>query len=274
MKKYLFLLFIIFVGFAAGDVQKEFIVLKWENTVVVESGIPVYSELNFADAGFPDAESAIPVYFRIYNLNSQIHDYKFSIENAIFEEANVNIDIPGYDKIGNEIEIVTTKFQSRNIQQLQLFITTLKKEGDKLYMLKSFELKRIPVENKQALKSVQAAKGIYEWKTSSVLKQGKWLKIAVSEKGIVKIPYSKLVSWGFTDPAKVNVFGSGGIILSEDPGIINYDDLEQCAVWHDKNNGADCLFFMHRAQQNGLWMPPVNFLNIELMTIPQKDIFS
>jgi hypothetical protein len=243
MKKYLFLLFIIFIGFAAGDVQKEFVVLKWENTVVIENGIPVYSELNFADSGFPDAESAIPVYFRIYNLNSQIHDYKFSIENAIFEEANVNTDIPGYDKIGNEIEIVTTKFQSRNIQQLQLFITTLKKEGDKLYMLKSFELKRIPVENKQALKSVQAAKGIYEWKTSSVLKQGKWLKIAVSEKGIVKIPYSKLVSWGFTDPAKVNVFGSGGIILSEDPGIINYDDLEQCAVWHDKNNGADCLFF-------------------------------
>mgnify|MGYP004700989207 CR=1 FL=1 len=243
MKKYVFLLFIIFAGFAAGDVQKEFVVLKWENTVVVENGTPVYTELNFADAGFPDAESAIPVYFRIYNLNSQIQDYKFSIENAVFEETNVTTDIPGYDKIGNEIEIVTTKFQSRNIQQLQLTITTLKKEGDKIFMLKSFELKRIPVENKHELKSGQTVQKNYEFKTSSVLKQGKWLKIAVSEKGIVKIPYSKLVSWGFTDPAKVNIFGSGGIILSEDPGEINYDDLEQCAVWHDKNNGADCLFF-------------------------------
>ncbi|KAF0238766.1 MAG: hypothetical protein FD181_767 [Prolixibacteraceae bacterium] len=243
MKKYLFLLSVIFVAFAAGDVQKEFIVIQWENTVIVENGIPVYSELNFADAGFPDAESAIPVYFRMFNLDSQIHDYKFSIENAIFEKADINSDIPGYDKIGNEIEIVTTKFQSRNIQQLQLFITTLKREGDKILMLKSFELKRIPVENKQALKSGQTAQKSFNWKTSSVLKQGKWLKIAVSEKGIVKIPHSKLVSWGFTDPAKVNVFGSGGIILSEDPGVINYDDLEQCAVWHDKNNGADCLFF-------------------------------
>jgi hypothetical protein len=243
MKKYLFLLFIIIVGFTAGDVQKEFVVLQWENNAVFENGTPVYSELNFKDAGFPDAESAVPVYFRSYNFNNETHDYKFSIENAIFEEINLITDFPGYDKIGKDIEIVTSKFRSRDIQQLQLTITTLKKEGDKIWMLKSFELKRIPVENKQALKSGQSVQKTYQWKTSSVLKQGKWLKIAVSEKGIVKIPYSKLTSWGFTDPAKVNVFGSGGIILSEDPGVINYDDLEQCAVWHDKNNGADCLFF-------------------------------
>lgn len=243
MKKYLFLLFIIIVGFTAGDVQKEFVVLQWENNAVFENGTPVYSELNFKDAGFPDAESAVPVYFRSYNFNNETHDYKFSVENAIFEEINLITDFPGYDKIGKDIEIVTSKFRSRDIQQLQLTITTLKKEGDKIWMLKSFELKRIPVENKQALKSGQSVQKTYQWKTSSVLKQGKWLKIAVSEKGIVKIPYSKLTSWGFTDPTKVNVFGSGGIILSEDPGVINYDDLEQCAVWHDKNNGADCLFF-------------------------------
>ena len=58
-------MFISFVGFTAGDVQKEFVALKWENTVFVENQTPVYSELNFTDAGFPDAESAIPVYFRI-----------------------------------------------------------------------------------------------------------------------------------------------------------------------------------------------------------------
>ncbi|TNF41287.1 MAG: type IX secretion system sortase PorU [Bacteroidetes bacterium] len=243
MKKYLFLLFIIFAAFAAGDVQNEFVVLKWENTVADENGTTLITELNFADAGFPNAESAIPVYFRMYNLNDQIADFKFSIENAVFEEVNINSDIPGYDKIGNEIEIGTTKLRSSNNQQLQLTITTLKKEGDKIFILRSFELKRIPVENKQTLKSAQTVLKNYDWKTSSVLKQGKWLKVSVSEKGIIKIPHSKLVSWGFSDPAKVNVFGSGGIILSEDPGIINYDDLEQCAVWHDKNNGADCMFF-------------------------------
>jgi hypothetical protein len=243
MKKYLFLLFIIIAGFTPGDVHKEFVVLQWENTTVFENGTPVYSELNFKDAGFPDAETTVPVYFRVFSLNNQSHDYKFSIENAIFEEANLAADFPGYNKIGNDIEIATSRFRSRDIHKLQLTITTLKKEGDKIMMLKSFELKRVPVEIKQELKSAQAVQKSYNWKSSSVLNQGKWLKIAVSERGIFKIPYSKLTSWGFNDPGKVNVFGSGGIILSEDPGVINYDDLEQCAVWHDKNNGADCLFF-------------------------------
>ena len=243
MKKYLFLLMIVIVAFTSGDIHKEIIVIQWENTVVEENEIPVLSGLNFADAGFPEPESAVPVFFRIYNLNDKTPDYKFSIENAIFEEVILSAGFPGSDKIGNDIAIETTKLRSNNVQQLQVKISTLKKAGNKVLMLKSFELKRIPVENTHLLKSGNSELKGFDWKTSSVLKQGKWLKIAVSEKGIVKIPHSKLVSWGFNEPAKVNVFGSGGIILSEDPGIINYDDLEQCAVWHDKNNGADCLFF-------------------------------
>ncbi|MDO8951104.1 MAG: type IX secretion system sortase PorU [Draconibacterium sp.] len=243
MKKYLILLFIVVVGFTVGDVQKEFIVLNWDKTVNIENGVQVYTELNFADAGFPDAESMIPVYFRVIKLDNPNQDYKFSIENQIFEEIKLSADFPDVQKINGDIEIVANKFKSRDIHQLHLQITTLKKDGDKIYRVKSFELKQIPVQTTQSLKSATSVQKSYSWKTSSVLKQGKWLKIAISEKGIIKIPYSKLISWGFTDPTKVNVFGSGGIILSEDPGKINYDDLEQNAVWHDKNNGADCLFF-------------------------------
>jgi len=243
MKKYLFLLFIVVVGFTVGDVQKEFIVLKWDKSVNTENGVQVYTELNFADAGFRDAESMIPVYFRVINLDNPNQDYKFIIENPVFEEIKLSADFPGVQKINGNIEIVSNKFKSRDIHQLHLQITTLKKDGDKIYRVKSFELKQIPVQISQSLKSSTSVQKSYSWKTSSVLKQGKWLKIAISEKGIVKIPYSKLISWGFADPTKVNVFGSGGIILSEDPGEINYDDLEQNAVWHDKNNGADCLFF-------------------------------
>jgi hypothetical protein len=243
MKKYLFLLFIIVVGFTGGDVQKEFIVLKWDKTDNIINGVPVYTELNFEDAGFPDAESIIPVYFRSYPLNNPNQDFKFSIENTIFEEIQLADDFPDYHKIGDNIEFFSQRFKSREIYTLHLQITTLKKEGNRFFRLKSFELKQIPVETSQSLKSGQATQKDYAWKTSSVLKQGKWVKIAITEKGIIKIPFSKLSSWGFTDPTKVNVYGSGGIILSEDPGVIEYDDLEQCAVWHDKNNGADCLFF-------------------------------
>ncbi len=243
MKKYLFLLFIIVVGFAVEDVQKEFISLNWKETSITAEDIPVYAELNFENADFPVPGSLVPYYTRIFDVKDKNQNFNFSIENPVFEEIKLADDFRDAHRLGNEIGIESRKLQARETVKIQLQISTIKKENDKIYRLKSFELKRIPAGSSEILKNGQLSGGVYNWKASSVLKQGKWVKIAISEKGIIKIPYSKLISLGFPDPAKVNVYGSGGIILSEDPGEINYDDLIQCAVWRDKNNGADCLFF-------------------------------
>lgn len=243
MKKYLFLLFIIVVGFTDGDVQKEQIVLTWNDSQIVENGSRVFAELNFEDAGFPDSESDLPVFYRIYNLGKGSSKYQFNVENEKYEEIKLSENFRGADKIAGEIQINSNISHSAGIQNLHLQISTIKKSDGKIFRLKSFQLKKIPVAKTDLLKSGNVVKKNHSWKTTSVLKQGKWIKIGVSGKGIIKIPYSKLISLGFTDPSKVNVFGSGGIILSEDPGEIEYDDLEQCAVWHDKNNNADCLFF-------------------------------
>ncbi len=243
MKRIAFLLFIIVVGFTGGDVQKELVVLHWNDVVIVENGVSVCKELNFENAGFPDAESNLPVFYKSFDLASSNQDYNFSVENEVFEEVKLSADFQGCENISSKIQIITEKNQSNGIIKLHLQISTVKKEGDKIFRLKSFELKRSPIETTKLLKSGQTTYGNHIWKMSSVLNQGKWVKIGVAAKGVVKIPYSKLTSLGFADPSKVNVFGSGGTILSEDPGVINYDDLEQCAVWHDKNNNVDCMFF-------------------------------
>ena len=75
------------------------------------------------------------------------------------------------------------------------------------------------------------------------MKSGRWVKISTSGKRIYKIPYSQLSEWGFSNPNQVNVFGSGGTIISENPANITYDDLNQNTVWHGKNGSEDCLFF-------------------------------
>ena len=243
MKIFAILVFITFIGFTVGDVQKELIVLQWNDISVVENGNTVCKELNFENAGFPDAENNLPVFYRTFDLIKDNEDYSFAIENEVFEEVKLSADFPGYNEINREIQIVKDKYNSNGSVKLHLQISTVKKEGDKIFRLKSFELKRFPFDSSNLKKSGQSTPDTHVWKTGSVLKQGKWLKIGVAGKGIIKIPYSKLTSLGFADPLKVNVFGSGGTILSENPGVINYDDLEQCAVWHDKNNGADCLFF-------------------------------
>ncbi|HSH20498.1 MAG TPA: type IX secretion system sortase PorU, partial [Draconibacterium sp.] len=242
MKKYFFLLFIIVVGFTGGDVQKELIVLNWNDVKITENGISVFNELNFENAEFPYSETHIPFFYQIYNLININQDFNFSIENAIFEEIKLSVNFPGYSSVEDDIQIVTNKYQSNGVFKLHLQISAVKREGNKILRLKEFQLKQIPISESKKLKSGKNIKSDHVWKTSSVLKQGKWVKIAVAGKGVIKIPHSKLISLGFADPTKVNVYGSGGTILSEDPGVINYDDLEQCAVWHDKNNGADCLF--------------------------------
>ncbi len=243
MKRFAFLLFIIVVGFTGGDVQKELIVLYWNDVITEENGFTVCKELNFENAGFPDAETNLPVFYKSFDLKSNDQDYSFAIENEVFEEVKLSANFQGFQAIANDIQIVTEKNKSNGLGKIHLQISTVKKEGNRILRLKSFELKQITIRHSVSQKSGQALSNAHVWKTTSVLKNGKWIKIGVTGKGVVKIPYSKLTSLGFADPSKVNVFGSGGTILSEDPGVIDYDDLEQCAVWHDKNNGTDCLFF-------------------------------
>lgn len=64
--------------------------------------------------------------------------------------------------------------------------------------------------------------------SGSVLAQGHWVKISVTETGVHFIPASSLRSWGFSDPSKVKVYGYGGAPISNTLSKANYvDDLPQ-----------------------------------------------
>lgn len=60
---------------------------------------------------------------------------------------------------------------------------------------------------------------------NSVLAEGKWVKIEVSETGMQFISNTDLQKWGFTEPSKVNVYGYGGRMISEVLNEMHPDDL-------------------------------------------------
>lgn len=63
---------------------------------------------------------------------------------------------------------------------------------------------------------------------SSVLKDGQWVKISVNTTGIHRITAADLMAWGFSDPSKVRIFGTGGARISDVLNATNYvDDLPQ-----------------------------------------------
>jgi hypothetical protein len=237
MKRYLLLFTFFIFGFSENDVQSEFIVINWNKfSSEGQAGNKMF-QYTFDEAAYYPGNSGVPYFSRLYNQSGFQSGFQFTIENPVFEAVEDSFDLNVLNNIPGEIRVETQVLKSGNTLKTELKILPLKMEDGKLFRLKSFNLKKTPVQNKSAVIST------HEWKSQSVLNSGKWVKIKTTGKGIYKIPYSTLSEWGFSDPSKVNVFGSGGTQLSEEPGEINYDDLEQNAVWYDENNGENCLFF-------------------------------
>ena len=75
------------------------------------------------------------------------------------------------------------------------------------------------------------APGFYA--TDSKLSAGRWVRVHVDTTDIYEIDYSQLRAWGFSDPAKVNVYGCGAIRTTDQHFTADYpDDLRQTASLH------------------------------------------
>jgi hypothetical protein len=233
MNKYYIIVLIIITGFTTNDVRKEIVVIDWKTATEHENKLG-YS---FTNAGYEFPGSNIPLFFKIIPVESASTDFNFILENPVFEDIGLSHDYLTPENFPTAPVIKKTRLSSAGNHTIEIQIPAVIQKDNQVLLLKKFDLKQIPIKTKSAV----ATK--YVWKNESVLREGKWVKINTEEKGLYRIPYSRLLSWGFTNPAKVNIYGAGGMILPEDPGNILYDDLPQITAWHGKNNGTDCLFF-------------------------------
>jgi len=71
--------------------------------------------------------------------------------------------------------------------------------------------------------------------STSKLATGKWVKIAIPDDGMYQITYDELTQMGFTTPANVRVYGSGGHRLSEVMNGSVPDDLVEVPVLRSNN---------------------------------------
>ena len=81
--------------------------------------------------------------------------------------------------------------------------------------------------------------GRHTYASQSVLRDGKVIKIRVTQTGVHAISYDELKDWGL-QPDNVRVLGYGGNILSEDFRQHKWDDLPSVAFYMHK--GADGVF--------------------------------
>ena len=94
------------------------------------------------------------------------------------------------------------------------FCPIVRKEGNYLRLVScKLTLSTGPVGQKLQTTDARDAKG--RWKNSSVLAEGRWVKIRVGQEGIYKLTQEQLSEMGFSDPSKVKVYGYGGRIQEE-----------------------------------------------------------
>ena len=180
--------------------------------------------------------TGLPYWFESFDLNSAAADV--SITDAVFEPvlhpSSGLIDFQETElKFKSEIGVSAGK------SILRLTIFPFVRRNNQIERLVGFTVSI--KENTSQLKSVASG---YQWKTTSVLGKGKWVKIGTKSKGIYKITFDQLKQWGFTNPDQVSMYGTGGYMLPVLNKDLQFDDLNAYPVWKGKDNaGKDCLFF-------------------------------
>ena len=207
--------------------------IKWTGIDVWTTNKSAKSVIAFEDANYPD--NSLPYFVQIIDCEKNAN-YFASISNATFIPADAKeSDLLKGEQIPLEIEINTTNLTERGKQYLKIQILPFIQKEGKILKLQSFNLDI----NKTPSVSKVSSQVNHTYAASSVLAQGKFVKIKISENGIYKLTYENLSSMGI-DPANVRIFGYGGALLDQSFLNSKTDDLPEQAIYMHK--GTDGVF--------------------------------
>ena len=118
---------------------------------------------------------------------------------------------------------------------------------------------------------------IQTYTSSSVLKQGKFVKIAVTTTGIYKLTYSDLSSMG-VNPADVRIFGYGGEPLNQHFSTAFPDDLPEVAIHMEKGsdgvfNAGDYILFYAKGVNKWTYNQSSDLFTHSLNTYSEKGYY-
>lgn len=233
MPRLLLILILIFCSFSSwsADYHRT---LKWENSAENTTS-NLAQTLQFEGSVTLDRER-LPYWFESFDVNSSQVDV--SVINAIYEPLTSMSDLE-VNQINENLIIKSDIGYSAGKAILQVTILPFVKRNNQFLKLVDFTIS--VKENPNQLKSKAAS---YSWKTSSVLGTGNWVKIKTTAKGIYKVSFDQLKTWGFANPEKVSVYGAGGLMLPILNKDIRFDDLPLYPIVKGKDNaGKDCIFF-------------------------------
>lgn len=208
--------------------------IKWTGIDTWSTGKATKQVISFEDASYPD--NNIPYFVKLIDCEKNAN-YTVELSNPTYiplDAKEINI-VKGED-ILSEVEVLTSALYERGNKYLKIQVKPFVQKDGKILKLQNFSLN---IKKNPAPLKTPADVAPRTYATSSVLANGKFVKVKISESGIYKLTYENLASMGI-NPAEVRVFGYGGAMLDQNFLSPKKDDLPETAIY--MNKGADGIF--------------------------------
>ena len=182
-------------------------------------------------------DSVLPNVAYSVQLPKNYQDSAYTLSIKYPEYINMpESDIRKYKAICKDIKTGKNPDIKKNIsidKKRAIFVANISpiiyRDGKYQYLVSFLaELKSSP--KAQAKAKLLASPKAERYAEHSILSQGKWAKISVSNTGIHQLTASTIKSAGFSDISKVKIYGYGGNLVSEvlnDSYLREYDDLKE-----------------------------------------------
>lgn len=266
--KYKFLLLILFSlcvsNLFAQSEQVSSHKLNWRAVEKCSSDSLSFDIISFEGARYP-YENMLPCF------NQQItcdpaYLYKAELKNPVYiplttEETSI---IVGKQVNTSEVEVKTNLLYERSTTYFDIHVIPFVKQGEQILKLESFDL----VIEKTPRSQKIASSTRHTYSTTSVLAQGKFVKIKITNSGIYKLTYQELTSMG-VDPANVRIFGYGGGVLEQSFLLPKIDDLPEVAIW----NGGDYILFYAQGVNRWSYDKSISMFTHQINTYSQYGYY-
>ena len=207
-----------------GTVSAQITVLDWDE-MSIDSVLPVYSEV-------------VPL-----ETDYRVHDYAVAVEYPEWGRLTAREEAVCRrfaDRIGEELDIRSRVSVSRKQGMLDItFCPIVRRDGHYWKLLSgSIAITATSTQTSARRFATKAKTGESERYTRrSVLSEGKWVKISVTDDGMYRLTRSALQQMGFAKPENVRLYGYGGHRLSEvsNPDA-EYDDLQEVPLYKADSN--------------------------------------
>lgn len=187
-------------------------------------------------------DSVLPVYTEVVPLQSDFAGYQYSVaveypEYAPLTARETEVVLKFDSLIHENVQVETYVGISRGEGLLDIAFVPIIRRGNTYLRLVSAQIAINATPKRQPLRAPASVKERYA--SHSKLQSGRWVKISITHDGMYRLTRSALKNMGFSNPAKVHLYGYGGHLQNQ---VLftgaEYDDMVEVPLYYSQKQDA------------------------------------